>query len=113
MRAIKSLQLTAKHTNEQNEIEVLTKWDQYVYLTTTHWSQRNARPTSLDVALLESAGPVDHHTAAILPIAGANEFPWKEAAKEILVYICQKPPRFSLSKLPLLFSFLVFIGKPR
>ena len=65
--------------------------------------------TSLDAALLGSAGLVDHHTAAILPIAGANEFPWKEAAKEILVYICQKPPRFSLSKLPNIKPMLLLI----
>ena len=50
--------------------------------------------TSLDAALLGSAGLVDHHTAAILPIAGATEFPWKEAAKEILVYIYQKTTSF-------------------
>jgi hypothetical protein len=46
-----------------------------------------------------STDPLDHHTAAILPIAEASAFPWTEPAKRILVYICQKLPYFWLSKL--------------
>jgi hypothetical protein len=67
-------------------------------LTAIHWNQRNAKLTSLDVALLGQADPVDHHAVAILPTAGASEFPWKVPAKKILVYIYKKTTSFLVSQ---------------
>jgi hypothetical protein len=43
-----------------------------------------------NAAQLGSTFPVDHHAAAVLPIAVANEFPWIAPAKKFSVYICQK-----------------------
>jgi hypothetical protein len=68
-------QFTVVQTNNRNEDKVLTKYDQYAYATANRWTRRTAELTSLYVVTPGSTDPLDHHTAAILPIAEASAFP--------------------------------------